>query len=1154
MKTKKFYNIKKLLIGNVTIATAIVGSIGTICSTSLVSNNSNNRVGSTTNGSKLKSNLTDVVTETVKMDDLCIEDLSDGGCTNPDVVLTLNDTADGFIITSVSGAVEVSESQGNKITLKSIVTAGTYTDYPIVGISANAFAPVDASFTSGKFQTKILDLSQATNLEYIGNGAFKSNTYLNQVILADPTVSPASPKLSVIYDNAFSSCTNLTAINFDDATYLNSIGSSAFANTGLTELEFNATGATYSLTTIYSNAFQSCTNLTSVVLPSSTSILYGGTFCDCTNLETWSITEGTTLSNIPASTFKKDAKLESFTLPSNITSIDEHAFEACVNLTSIELSNAINLVSIGNSAFYKSGLESIDLSPFGTAASDFVIGDNAFKECTSLSSVSLPKYMDYIRAGAFASCSALNYLSITSDDTTWVNETYSEVNDEWISDVADEVTVSVPTDSYLKYVQAFDNCDWDKLFVSYDVVVDNSIIGDANLFFTGAEGKISFFIDDNNDITITDATKLKATDPILNATVTYDKKECNITTIAKGAFILNEDISGTVTLSDKYLTYIGAQAFMGCTNISAIDLSVPTTDTNNLESIGTNAFAGCTNLTSVTIGKADSLQNIGTSAFAACPLETFDFPGNDTYQVQNFTDKGGKVIGGCVYTNSEESNSWTNDSKVVGSIAYGTIDFNQLTDVTEITESQFSMTNISEVIISNKITDIGTEAFMGCAYLVTIDLTNAASLKQIGTKAFALCIQLTNISFAETTNVTDIGLASFAGDISLQSVDLSKSVNLEAIHAGAFAGCLQLTSFVFPKNLIGIGAGAFSFTAIKDINLPDNQDLDLTYFDDEEREIIDEYIDMIIPFLPEEIEPYIPYIKQALEYFENLIGPFVLCDYKSIHYPTSWYSYSNFNPYNVLSFKNGDALLLQYQSEWTNVTIPVMGSLCGDIDLSDNINLSMIMPFCFFGDLALTSVELPRSLMCITPLFDVACLRLQSITFNNTNAAFLTDTLAVEMGIGYAIGLIIGEMIGGSSELIIPLPWFIGLDNFITELAKALINAAIGEVLQKDIDVIAIVSEYWPWIYNWSTTVYFREEIFSLASTMFASLSFPAGSFHFASFGPTQSEDKTAEWVLVGLASGMVASGIPCAVCSIVQATRTPKLPKSKSKSKSKRK
>ncbi len=85
----------------------------------------------------------------------------------------------------------------------------------------------------------------------------------------------------------------------------------------------------------------------------------------------------------------------------SVTSIRDSAFKNCSSLTSITISDSVT--SIGSEAFYKcSSLTSITI-PDSVA----FIGIEAFRYCSSLTSITIPDSVTLIESWAFADCSSL---------------------------------------------------------------------------------------------------------------------------------------------------------------------------------------------------------------------------------------------------------------------------------------------------------------------------------------------------------------------------------------------------------------------------------------------------------------------------------------------------------------------------------------------------------------------------------------------------------------------------------------------------------------------------------------------------------------------------------------------------------------------------
>lgn len=105
------------------------------------------------------------------------------------------------------------------------------------------------------------------------------------------------------------------------------------------------------------------------------------------------------------------SKLVAVYVDPSVTEIGNEAFRECQNLTTVSLPE--NLTSIGNCAFENcSGLTSITIPDSVTS-----IGSEAFRQCTGLTSISIPDGVTEIGEYAFYRCTGLTSISIPDSVT-----------------------------------------------------------------------------------------------------------------------------------------------------------------------------------------------------------------------------------------------------------------------------------------------------------------------------------------------------------------------------------------------------------------------------------------------------------------------------------------------------------------------------------------------------------------------------------------------------------------------------------------------------------------------------------------------------------------------------------------------------------------
>ena len=176
--------------------------------------------------------------------------------------------------------------------------------------------------------------------------------------------------LTTIGTNAFYSCSNLSA-DIVIPSSVTSIGNYAFSQTGISSLDLSQ--AT-SLTSIENNAFQSCSNLTgNLVIPSSVTIIGEQAFKG-TKILSLDLSQATSLTTIGEDAFTSCKKLTGdLVIPSSVTSIGNYAFSQ-TGISSLDLSNATSLTTIGTRAFQQLDLSGDLVIPSNVAT----INDYAF--------------------------------------------------------------------------------------------------------------------------------------------------------------------------------------------------------------------------------------------------------------------------------------------------------------------------------------------------------------------------------------------------------------------------------------------------------------------------------------------------------------------------------------------------------------------------------------------------------------------------------------------------------------------------------------------------------------------------------------------------------------------------------------------------------
>ena len=259
-----------------------------------------------------------------------------------------------------------------------------------------------------------------------------SNTYKDGqgILVFDDVVT------SIGY-RAFHECTSLTSITIPDGVI--SIGESAFEGcSSLTSVTIPD-----SVTSFADNAFRYCSSL-----PIIDNIRYADTYlvgvADYTQT-IYSISENTRF--IGHNAFDGCSNMTSITIPDSVTSIGNRAFYNCESLTSITIPNSVT--SIGVAAFYKcSSLTSVTIPDSVTS-----IGSNTFRDCSSLTSVTIPDSVTSIGIAAFYNGGMLKDVYCKPTTPPGVVGYLPNSFPSYSFNVGSICNIYVPRDSYDAYMQ-----------------------------------------------------------------------------------------------------------------------------------------------------------------------------------------------------------------------------------------------------------------------------------------------------------------------------------------------------------------------------------------------------------------------------------------------------------------------------------------------------------------------------------------------------------------------------------------------------------------------------------------------------------------------------------------------------------------------------
>ena len=478
------------------------------------------------------------------------------------------------------------------------------------------------------------------------------------------------------------------------------------------------------------------------------------------------------------------------------------------------------------------------------------IGNSAFRNCTGLTSITIPNTVTEVGEHAFAGCTELDSVDI-GDIAAWCRIEFASslsnpcyfahrlfLDGQEITQVAipDTVTaigshvfsgcwalnkVTIPSTVNTIGVSAFSNCP----------SLTSIIVADDNPTFDSRDG-CNAIIDSATGTLIAgcQATTIPATVKAIAAWAFY---ECTTLT---GINIPNS------------VTSIGMEAFYRCTSLMGVIIP------NSVTTIGFQAFYHCSELRGIHIPQ--SVRSIGTSALEFCPaLSSITVAdGNPRYDSRDgcnaiIETATGTLIAGCRNTVIPTTVTAIGDYAFSGASALHSADMP--ISVKEIGDYAFRGCHaLASATLPDSLTAIGSSAFFECSSLKGINIP--ATVTRIGPFAFEHCPALAQITVASDNPIYDsrkrcnaiietatntlqagcmntvipgtvarIGDNAFSGSHMLTEVYIPKSVTV--IGDFAFAGCSSLASVNIPNSVISIGYAAFSeCSALTSLDIPNS--------------------------------------------------------------------------------------------------------------------------------------------------------------------------------------------------------------------------------------------------------------------------------------------------------------------------------------------
>lgn len=366
-----------------------------------------------------------------------------------------------------------------------------------------------------------------------------------------------------------------------------------------------------------------------------------GVFANNGNIR--NLTVGEELRGIGSYAFYGCTSLQGITLANGLNTIGNYAFAGCINMNSIDMDVSSNLTAIGNHAFYdcerlkgfavpinvrvlcdsafeacytigsnpNSPVTNLDLCAEGQAVSLSYIGNNVFKDCTSMQNLVFP---DTYKETNFSvsnlqGCSKLQYLYIPNS-TMAITEAVDDAGNV-VLDFAGFLQ-TVPAEFYIEGQDPSN---------IHNVCMENAIA----FKYIGQDLYEKIIVDDKGTETTSDDAKLtwqvNSLDELVNFNL--EGKTENVEIVDKiGPYSIKE---------------LSADCFSG--NCSLVKITIP----SSIEKIESGAFLGCHNLEDVIFKSPCNLKVIEDGAFDTQECSTNYNSSTDSYTCKVCGDSIAKV-------------------------------------------------------------------------------------------------------------------------------------------------------------------------------------------------------------------------------------------------------------------------------------------------------------------------------------------------------------------------------------------------------------------------------------------------------------------------------------------------------------------------------
>jgi len=306
----------------------------------------------------------------------------------------------------------------------SVTSIGSYAFYDCRGLTSVTIGNSVTSIGNYAFDgcSGLTSITIPNSVTNIGDYAFDGCSGLTSITIPNSVTS--------IGYGAFSGCRSLTSISVDNGNeeYDSRDNCDAIIETASNTLIAGCKNTTIpnSVTSIGYRAFYGRKGLTSVTIPNSVTSIGSQVFWGCSGLT--SVTIPNSVTSIGDWAFADCSGLTSVTIPNSVTSIGTYAFKGCSGLTSISVENGNEKYDSRNNcdAIIETASNTLIAGCKNTTIPNSVtsIGEGAFNDCRSLTSVTIGNSVTSIGSSAFYNCKSLTSVTIPNSVTSIGNHAF----------------------------------------------------------------------------------------------------------------------------------------------------------------------------------------------------------------------------------------------------------------------------------------------------------------------------------------------------------------------------------------------------------------------------------------------------------------------------------------------------------------------------------------------------------------------------------------------------------------------------------------------------------------------------------------------------------------------------------------------------------